>query len=59
MQVRGFPTIIFVNGKDGSIAAYTGDRSEADLISYVERRGAAQPPEEDEDEYEDAAHDEL
>ena len=52
---------MFVNGKDGSVLSYAGDRSEADLISYVKRRGAPSAGEKDEEEdyYAEAAHDEL
>ena len=52
---------MFVNGKDGSIVSYAGDRSEADMIAYVERRGAAAPggDQDEEDYYADSAHDEL
>lgn len=35
LQVRGFPTIFFVSGKDGSVLEYSGDRSEDDLTAYI------------------------
>lgn len=62
--VRGFPTIKFISGKDGSVLDYAGDRSQKDLIAFVERRGGPGPDkgEEDEEDYyadADAGHDEL
>ena len=35
MQVTGFPTISLLKA-DGSILPYSGDRSEADMIKFVE-----------------------
>ncbi|KAK9797095.1 hypothetical protein WJX73_009781 [Symbiochloris irregularis] len=61
-EVRGFPTIKFISGKDGTVLSYTGDRSEADLKAFVDRRGAPAPKEAEEDDSEDygtGEHDEL
>ena len=35
LQVTGFPTISLLKA-DGSIVPYSGDRSEADLVKFVE-----------------------
>ena len=35
MQVKGFPTITFVSGRSGDVTVYSGDRTEEDLISFV------------------------
>lgn len=35
LQVSGFPTIMFVSGKDGSISSYEGSREQDDLIKFI------------------------
>ena len=35
LQVTGFPTITLLKA-DGSLVPYSGDRSEADLVKFVE-----------------------
>jgi protein disulfide-isomerase A1 len=39
-EVKGFPTLAFVSGKDGSVHAYSGDRSEDDLIAFVKKHAS-------------------
>lgn len=40
MQVAGFPTIMFVSGKDGSVISYDGDRKEADFVSFINKHSS-------------------
>ena len=35
MQVAGFPTIMFVSGKDGSVVSYDGNRQQDDMIAFI------------------------
>ena len=35
MQVSGFPTIAWVDGKGGDVSVYSGDRSLEDLTTFV------------------------
>ena len=35
MQVSGFPTIMFVSGKDGAVLSYDGSREKDDLIKFI------------------------
>ena len=37
MQVSGFPTLYFISGK-GDIQLFSGQRSEEDLIDFVEEQ---------------------
>ncbi|KAL3145268.1 hypothetical protein ABBQ32_001008 [Trebouxia sp. C0010 RCD-2024] len=34
-SVSGFPTIMFVSGKDGSVSSYEGSREQDDLIKFI------------------------
>ena len=40
LQVSGFPTIMFVSGKDGSVISYDGDRKEADFVSFINKHSS-------------------
>eukprot|EP01024_Parvocaulis_polyphysoides_P026521 TRINITY_DN2415_c0_g1_i1.p1 TRINITY_DN2415_c0_g1~~TRINITY_DN2415_c0_g1_i1.p1 ORF type:complete len:538 (+),score=115.82 TRINITY_DN2415_c0_g1_i1:133-1614(+) len=62
-DVRGFPTLYFVTGKN-EVIQYKGDRSEADLIKFVEKHAISisaseEQVEEDEEEEEDEKKEEL
>ena len=35
LQVSGFPTIMFVSGKDGSVISYDGNRQQEDMIKFI------------------------
>ena len=35
LQVSGFPTIMFVSGKDGSVVSYDGNRQQEDMIKFI------------------------
>ena len=35
LQVSGFPTIAWVDGKGGDVSVYSGDRSLEDLTTFV------------------------
>ena len=37
MQIIGYPTIMFVSAKDGSILDYKGKRVLSDLINFVNK----------------------
>lgn len=34
-SVSGFPTIMFVSGKDGSVVSYDGNRQQEDMIKFI------------------------
>lgn len=63
--MRGFPTIMFINGKDKSVVSYAGDRTYSDLKAFVNRRGAPKPDDADDEddeldtEEESGDHEEL
>lgn len=40
LQVQGFPTLAWVEGKTGAVTVYSGDRSLADLTSFVKGKGS-------------------
>lgn len=44
-NVKGFPTLYFKKA-DGKVIAYTGDRSKAPLIAFVEEHRVSKPHEE-------------
>lgn len=40
-DVKGFPTIVFVSGKDQTVLPYSGDRSEEDLVKFVKSNASS------------------
>ena len=38
--MQGFPTLAWVEGKSGAVSVYSGDRSLADLTSFVKGKGS-------------------
>ena len=40
-QVSGFPTIMFVSGKDGSVISYDGNRQEDDMVKFINEHSSA------------------
>lgn len=41
LQVSGFPTIMFVSGKDGSVISYDGNRQQDDMINFINEHSSA------------------
>lgn len=40
LQVSGFPTIMFVSGKNGAILPYEGSREKDDMISFINKHSS-------------------
>jgi len=44
LQVSGFPTIMFVSGKDGSVISYDGNRQQEDMIKFINEHSSGLSP---------------